>query len=61
MRGNSGGGEKIIGEIENFRYRFLDGAVVLFDKIDTAFNSFVDGLHVGRFADRLQKFLDKEV
>lgn len=24
-------------EIENFRYRFLDGAIVLFDKIDTAF------------------------
>ena len=24
-------------EIENFRYRFVDGAVVLFDKIDTAF------------------------
>lgn len=23
--------------IENFRYRFLDGAIVLFDKIDTAF------------------------
>ena len=24
-------------EIENFRYRFLDGEIVLFDKIDTAF------------------------
>ena len=24
-------------KIENFRYRFLDGKVVLFDKIDTAF------------------------
>ena len=24
-------------EIENFRYRFLDGKIVLFDKIDTAF------------------------
>ena len=24
-------------EIENFRYRFVDGAIVLFDKIDTAF------------------------
>ncbi|MBQ3442721.1 MAG: chloramphenicol acetyltransferase, partial [Selenomonadaceae bacterium] len=24
-------------KIENFRYRFVDGAIVLFDKIDTAF------------------------
>ena len=24
-------------EIENFRYRFLDGKIILFDKIDTAF------------------------
>ncbi len=24
-------------EVENFRYRFLDGEIVLFDKIDTAF------------------------
>lgn len=28
---------KCAGEIEAFRYRFLDGKVVLFDKIDTAF------------------------
>ena len=26
-------------EIENFRYRFLDGKIILFDKIDTAFTS----------------------
>ena len=28
---------KCANEIEAFRYRFLDGQVVLFDKIDTAF------------------------
>lgn len=28
---------KCANEIESFRYRFLDGQVVLFDKIDTAF------------------------
>ena len=28
---------KCANEIEAFRYRFLDGKVVLFDKIDTAF------------------------
>ena len=28
---------KCANEIEEFRYRFLDGKVVLFDKIDTAF------------------------
>ncbi|MDE6004609.1 MAG: chloramphenicol acetyltransferase [Oscillospiraceae bacterium] len=28
---------KCANEIENFRYRFLDGKIVLFDKIDTAF------------------------
>ena len=28
---------KCADELENFRYRFLNGAVVLFDKIDTAF------------------------
>ena len=28
---------KCANEIENFRYRFFEGAVVLFDKIDTAF------------------------
>lgn len=28
---------KCANEIEEFRYRFLDGKVVLFDRIDTAF------------------------
>ncbi|MGN0134082.1 MAG: CatA-like O-acetyltransferase, partial [Anaerotignum sp.] len=28
---------KCANEVEEFRYRFLDGKVVLFDKIDTAF------------------------
>ncbi|MDE5792956.1 MAG: chloramphenicol acetyltransferase, partial [Oscillospiraceae bacterium] len=28
---------KCANEIKNFRYRFLDGKIVLFDKIDTAF------------------------
>lgn len=28
---------KCVNEIEAFRYRFLDGRVVLFDHIDTAF------------------------
>lgn len=28
---------KCANEIENFRYRFLDGKIVLFDKVDTAF------------------------
>lgn len=28
---------KCVNEIEEFRYRFLDGKVVLFDRIDTAF------------------------
>ena len=99
--------------IEAFRYRFLEGKVVLFDHIDTAFtylnqdtglfkvvnvplrgsiqeyvetagriakeqkeyftgslgkivmpisvqahHSFVDGIHVGQFVDRLQEYLD---
>ncbi len=28
---------KCANEVEAFRYRFLDGKIVLFDKIDTAF------------------------
>ena len=32
---------KCANEIEEFRYRFLNGVVVLFDKIDTAF-TFLD-------------------
>ena len=28
---------KCANEIETFRYRFLDGKIVLFDRIDTAF------------------------
>lgn len=32
---------KCANEIEEFRYRFLDGKVVLFDKIDTSF-TYVD-------------------
>ena len=34
---------KCANEIEAFRYRFLDGKVVLFDRIDTAFTRW-DGL-----------------
>ena len=33
---------KCANEIENFRYRFIDGKVVLFDKIDTAFTYLND-------------------
>lgn len=90
---------KCANQIEEFRYRFLDGQVVLFEKIDTAFTyldkqtelfkvvnvsfagnmeeycqtarlwlpfsvqahlSFVDGLHIGRLAERLQSVLNNE-
>lgn len=108
---------KCANEVEAFRYRFVDGQVVLFDRIDTAFtylnkdtglfkvvnvpmtddlraycglaekdnatplfdwgkygekdgkivipisvqahHSFVDGIHIGQFADKLQNFFDQ--
>ena len=109
---------KCANHIEAFRYRFVDGQVVLYNKIDTAFtylnkdtglfkvvnvpmlddthishtnsgkkdnatplfdwgkyyekdgriivpisvqahHSFVDGLHIGRFVEELQRFLNK--
>ncbi len=64
---------KCANKIEAFRYRFVDGQVVLFDwgkyyekdgKIlmpisVQAHHSFVDGLHIGQFAEQLQKFLSE--
>lgn len=89
---------KCANKIEAFRYRFVDGQVVLYDRIDTAFtylnketnlfkdnaiplfdwgkyyekggkvlnpisvqahHSFVDGLHIGRFVEQLQNFLNE--
>ena len=67
---------KCANEIEEFRYRFLDGkkdiATPLFDwgkyyekngrimiPISVqAHHSFVDGIHVGQFVNRLQEYFD---
>lgn len=85
---------KCANEIEELRYRFIDGKIVLFDKIDTAFtysgkkdnatplfdwgkyyekdgrivmpvsvqahHSFVDGIHIGQFAEKLQEYLNEQ-
>ena len=54
---------KCANEIEEFRYRFLDGKIVLYNKIILPFSvqvhhSFVDGLHIGKFAENLQNTLN---
>ena len=59
---------KCANELENFRYRFLDGAVVLFDKIDTAFTLLDEQTELFKvvnvpFVDNLQDYvaLAKEI
>ena len=54
---------KCANEIENFRYRFLDGAIVLFDKIDTAFTWLNEETELFKvvnvpFLDNLQDYVE---
>ncbi len=46
-------------QIEAFRYRFVDGRLLMPVSIQ-AHHSFVDGLHIGQFAEKLQKFFDED-
>lgn len=46
-------------QIEAFRYRFVDGRLLVPVSIQ-AHHSFVDGLHIGQFAEKLQKFFDED-
>lgn len=49
---------KCANKIEAFRYRFVDGKVMIPISVQ-AHHSFVDGLHVGQFVEELQKFLNE--
>jgi chloramphenicol O-acetyltransferase type B len=44
--------------IEAFRYRFVDGQVLIPVSVQ-AHHSFVDGLHIGQFVEQLQRFLNE--
>ena len=45
-------------DIEAFRYRFVDGKVLIPVSVQ-AHHSFVDGLHIGQFVEQLQRFLNE--
>ena len=54
---------KTANEIENFRYRFLNGEIVLFDKIDTAFTLLNEETELFKvvnvpFVDDLQGYVE---
>lgn len=44
--------------IEEFRYRFVDGRILLPFSIQ-AHHSFVDGYHMGKLAESLQSYVDE--
>lgn len=49
---------KCANEIEAFRYRFVDGKIMIPISVQ-AHHSFVDGLHIGQFVERLQNYFDE--
>lgn len=48
----------VANSIEEFRYRFEDGRLFMPFSVEVH-HSFVDGVHLGKFANKLQECLNK--